>query len=166
MEVNTRRHLLSRISAVIIWQKLTLGDKSLKKATPTKKKVGRPAKYQEPRVSIAARLQSNVYDRIKEEAERKGRSISEQIEHRLTLSFQWEDSEGAARKFLEETMAVQKSGFKAALRHAGYIPIHDINGTFWAEPGMEVGKFTGVINPAIEEVIERVVMRALKKASE
>jgi hypothetical protein len=137
----------------------------VKKPKVAKRKVGRPPRYSEPRISIAARLQAGLYEQIKCDAEATGRSISEEIERRLNLSFEWQRAEGDVRKWLADSDAAIKNGFKSALRQAGYQPIHDINGTFWAEPGMEIGKFTGVINPAIEDAIERIVERAMLKVN-
>ena len=62
-------------------------EKTAKKAKP-----GRPATYQNPRASIAARLQAPLYNRIKKDAEDAGRSISEEIERRLEGSFHVQSS--------------------------------------------------------------------------
>lgn len=51
-----------------------------------KKKVGRPAKYAAKRVTLTTRLQEDLYEKLKSEAESKGLSISEEIEGRLTRS--------------------------------------------------------------------------------
>lgn len=57
--------------------------KAVKKAKP-----GRPPTYDNPRTSIAARLQAPLHARIKADAEAAGRSISEEIERRLERSFE------------------------------------------------------------------------------
>jgi hypothetical protein len=46
-----------------------------------KPKRGRPATYEKPRISIAARLQAPLHARIKADADASGRSISEQCEN-------------------------------------------------------------------------------------
>ena len=51
-----------------------------------KKKAGR-RRYPGTRTSIAARLTAPVYQQVREAAEANGRSLSEEIERRLELSF-------------------------------------------------------------------------------
>jgi hypothetical protein len=61
------------------------------KAT-AKPRSGRPPRYTKPRVPIASRLQGPLHKRLKREAEFAGRSISEEIEHRLERIFSEERS--------------------------------------------------------------------------
>jgi hypothetical protein len=53
---------------------------------------GKPPRYTKPRVAIASRLQVPLHEQLKLEAELAGRSISEEIEHRLARLFSDERS--------------------------------------------------------------------------
>jgi hypothetical protein len=59
-------------------------------------KMGRPAVYDSPRTAIASRLQAPLHQRIKDDADAAGRSISEEIERRLTKSYADEQASGDA----------------------------------------------------------------------
>jgi len=89
--------------------------------------------------------------------------MSEELAWRAERSFEWEATFGEARELLARTQLTTLENLKAVMRSAGYQQIHDINGTLWAEPGMEIGKFNGALNPAIEQAIERVVERSFRK---
>lgn len=91
----------------------------MKKPQPSKPKVGRPARYSKPRISIAARLQAPLHDQIKRDAEAAGRSISEEIESRLQKSF-------ADERSLEETWGSREvyavAGLLAAVMYDALLP--------------------------------------------
>jgi hypothetical protein len=118
------------------------------------------------------RIDQALYDKIAKAAATAGRTIAEEAAQRLSLSTmrddaepRWIDAENQVRKWLDEQSTALKNGFKAALRQAGYQPVQDINGTFWAEPGIDIGKFSGV-NPAIEDALVRIVKRAIEEANQ
>jgi hypothetical protein len=137
------------------------GKNRVEKRNRAKKKLGRPSTGKRP--VLAARLHEPLHEKIRLAAEANGLSISEEAERRLERSFEWEQTFGDAKKLMADAEKTLAKGLEARMRQAGYQPIHDINGTVWAEPGMQIGRFTGAINPAVEEIIERVVARALKQ---
>jgi hypothetical protein len=134
----------------------------MKRAKAAKKKIGRPVGR---RPLLNLRVDQSLHDRLSQAAAASNRTVAEETVRLLYLSLEWTGAEAEVRKWRDENMAALKNGFKAALRQAGYQAVQDINGTFWAEPGMDTGKFTGVINPAIEDALERIVERAMRKAN-
>jgi hypothetical protein len=132
---------------------------------PAKKaKPGWPAIYENPRTSIAARLQAPLHERIKRDAEASGRSISEEIERRLERSFEWDEAHGSAQELLQKARDVTASNLVSKLRDASYQLIRTPKGKLWAEPGMDIGHLDFVLPPAVEDAIEAAVIRAMTKA--
>jgi hypothetical protein len=144
-----------------------------KKAKAKKSKVGRP---EGRRPVLAMRIDQALYDKIAKVAATAGRSVAEEAAGRLNLSIirndaelRWIDAENQVRMWLDEQAAALKNEREAALRQWGYQPVQDTNGTFWAEPGIAIGEFTGVINPAItdalQQMLEPMIENAIRKAN-
>jgi hypothetical protein len=111
-------------------------------------------------------VHQDLYDRLQKSAGDANLSLSEEAERRVLQAFAWEEQLGEMKKARAEFDALIAKGMDAALRARGYQPIHDVNGTVWAEPGMELGKFTGALNPAIVQAIEEAMRRVIKSKGE
>jgi hypothetical protein len=118
--------------------------------------------YQEPRTSIAARLQADLHERIKRDASAAGRSISEEIERRLERSFEWEAQFGDIKKMMRDAEETIKRGAEAQLRHWGWREVVGRDG-MWIAPDVPMETYVA-LNPQIESMIERAATRAVELA--
>lgn len=105
-------------------------------AKTAKKKVGRPSKYANPRLTLTFRLQQDRYEAIKAEAEKNGRSISEEIERRLDRISEWEKSFESAHRLLRDAETVSAVRLRSTLRDNGFQPVSTMRGIVWLEPGL------------------------------
>jgi hypothetical protein len=151
------------------------------------KKLGRPAKFTTHRVNVSFRLQQHIYEEIKKTGAAAGRSISEEIERRIERLSEWvkehgtvqkmaaeahakaqkvvEDARVEAQKMLAEADEVIASGKEAALHDWRIQPVAGRAGVY-----VDVDKINPQemveLNPALETIIERVILRTLEKAKQ
>jgi Arc-like DNA binding domain len=95
-------------------------------ATPTKPAGRQPV--------IAGRVPRSLHERIKRAAKASGRSMSEELAWRASMSFEWEAAFASMRKSLAE---IEQGSVDAALIRKGYTCQRDAatGKKVWAEPG-------------------------------
>jgi len=134
---------------------------------------GRPAKFNEPRMTVSCRLQAAYYDDVKAVASQHGRSISEEIERRLDRFAEWEKQFGDVRKLMDHATATAQAAAKGeierALREAGYQRVRIDQGSIWADPGVNIARMSfsvdaAVIVRAMEPNLIEALTQALEKA--
>lgn len=84
---------------------------------------------------IAGRVPRTLHERIKRAAKASGRSMSEELAWRASMSFEWEAAFASMRTSLAE---MEQGSINAALVRAGYIVVERDPETLkklWAEPG-------------------------------
>jgi len=127
-----------------------------------KKRAGRPVTFESPRVSIAARLQTPLHERIKRDAENAGWSVSREIERRLERSFEWEEQFGSIKQLHDDAQRVINRGREGALAQWGIKPVAGRRGLYFE--GDSIPDDLVALNPALETLIERAAERAVEMA--
>jgi hypothetical protein len=92
-----------------------------------KKRRGRPPKFG-PRRNFNFRLSEQLHERLIVSAENAGRSLSEELEMRITRDFSWEDSKGDIDRMRAEMAAAHKETNVEVMRLAALQILREIEG--------------------------------------
>jgi hypothetical protein len=92
-----------------------------------KKRRGRPPKFG-PRRNFNFRLSEQLHERLIDCAEDAGRSLSEELEMRITRDFAWEDSKGDIDRMRAEMAALHKEANVEVMRLAALQILREIEG--------------------------------------
>jgi hypothetical protein len=97
---------------------------------PPKRPRGRPPKYagEGKRQNFSFRITEKVRQRLIEAVKQSGRSLSEEIEYRIGLSFSFEEARGDFDKMRAETAAMRSAARVEAIRAAGIQILREIEG--------------------------------------
>jgi hypothetical protein len=131
----------------------------MKKAA--RKRAARPTR----RPVIAMRVHNPLYEQIKNSAAKRHLSISEEAENRLQQSFQWDQTAEGQKNLIAAAEHVIAGGKEAAMRQWGMVPVGGRPG-HWIEADKVDHQEMIALNPALETLIERVVIRTLEKAKQ
>src|SRR5215472_17365539 len=95
---------------------------------PPKRPRGRPPKYagQGKRQNFSFRITPAVRERLIAAVRESGRSLSEEIEFRLSRDLNWEETKGDINKMFAEAAAIRSAAHVQALRAAGLVILRDI----------------------------------------
>jgi hypothetical protein len=113
-----------------------------------KKKPRRP-----DRPTLSTRTSQELRRALDEAAARSGRSIAQEAEAWLERALAWEQTLGDMKSATARHKQMLKGELETALRDAGYIPVHDLRGKFWLEPGMDRPAGLTKINAAFVQAI-------------
>jgi len=91
------------------------------------KRRGRPAKFG-PRRNFNFRLSEQLHERLTDCAAGAGRSLSEELEMRITRDFSWEDSKVDIERMKVQAAAALDTARVQAIRAAGLAILRDIDG--------------------------------------
>ena len=133
------------------------------------KRRGRPPKYGQ-RQNFSFRITDEMRQRLIDTVKRSGRSLSEEIEHRVELSYLCEIILGDLEQFKARTIAVEA-------HQQGYGKIWGVDGPTYLEPGThnlpKSGEFVSAaeaaaplpaLPPAIREEIRGLIKDVLEEA--
>jgi hypothetical protein len=95
-----------------------------------KRKRGRPPKYagEGKRQNFSFRITEKMRERLIAAVKESGRSISEEIEFRLTRDLSWEETKGDIHAMLAEASAIKSAARVAAIRAAAIQILREIDG--------------------------------------
>lgn len=142
-------------------------------STTPKRRPGRPPLPDDQRKTgsnVTFRARAGLREQLTSAAEASGRSVSEEVEHRLSQSFVWEDAFGDAKNLLARYRGFAADELKKALKQEGYTRIRTGGRVFWQEPGSEessttlVSDFKEVKHASDFNDIKRAVAEALAEA--
>ena len=91
------------------------------------KRRGRPPKFG-PRRNFNFRLSEKLHERLIDSAEKGGRSLSEELEMRITRDFSWEDSKADIDRMSAEMAAAYKETNVEVMRLAALQILREIEG--------------------------------------
>lgn len=99
---------------------------------------------------------------LKNAAASNRNSMSSEAERRIDQSFEWDRAIQTVGSWKMKQETAIKEDLRAALAAAGYQLIKNARGRVWAEPGVDFDA-SGISPEAIEEVVERAVLKAMAK---
>jgi hypothetical protein len=112
-----------------------------------KRKPGRPRKYGEGRIHATVRFTPERYAELKADADRLGRSVSEQVEALIEQALTVSQTLAAVSMTLPE---LQQRTADSLLRAQGYTWVHSPQGKVWYPPGHPVTPQQTGVNPPEE----------------
>jgi len=138
-----------------------------------KKRRGRPIKppVEGERIPLSLRVTAKLKRDLEQAS--AGRSLSQEAERRLEMSFEWErafgDAQSWLRKSKSEVNQVERGNTEAALRRLGWQRVMSPGGYIWVPPGAPTSAASELLNPgdeasSLQQIIERAVSAALAKA--
>jgi predicted HicB family RNase H-like nuclease len=96
------------------------------------RKPGRPRKYKGGRIHATVRFTPERHASLKAEADRNGRSVSEQVEAMVERAVAYDQMLEAIRTSVAE---IERGAVEGAFRRAGYMPVSSRFGRVWYPPG-------------------------------
>src|SRR5215207_1706061 len=106
------------------------------------------------------RVTTELKDKLEDAASKLGRSLSQEIEQRLELSFVWEQAHRDVQTLLAKAKDAVTGGLDARHFEAGHDKVRTSAGKVWAEPGALDAFLASFLEPAVN----RAVAEALKAA--
>jgi hypothetical protein len=128
----------------------------------SRKRVGRPAGQ---RPMIAMRVDPDLYRDLEHSAARRKIPIAHDAANRLRQSFHWDQAFGEQKKLIADTRQAIAKNKEAALRDWGFQPVAGRDG-LWVESVKIKPAEMLALNPALEIMIERIVILTLEKMKE
>ena len=115
------------------------------------------------KADIKIRLTEPLRLQIEKAAKGHGVSMNAEMIERLTRSFHRDEAEDAIRTLMREADEAMRGGKEAALRAWGFQPVGGRPG-LWVETDKIAPQEMVALNPALEALIEKVVLRTLERA--
>jgi hypothetical protein len=113
-----------------------------------------------PTPVIAGRVPKELHRQIKQAAKQSGRTMSDELAWRVGISFEWEKVFGTVTKMINDNARMLEGDLRAGLRMKGWIPVPDLTGTMWLEPGMPIPPMKGEMPDGLKEAIVDAVRQA------
>lgn len=150
----------------------------MKQAKPKKRRGGQPKPAAErKRNNLTFRVRDQMRADLEAAAAASGRSVSEEIEYRLTRDFSWEAGKRQIEQMVAETKAHLDAARIQAIRQAGFQIVREAGGsvTVNVSPEMLLAEADGILRSGFvaaenvdksptEIMIERVVRNVLAEA--
>ena len=125
-----------------------------------KKRVGRP---EGKRPVIAMRIDPDLYKKLAQSAAKRKIPIAADAANRLEQSFQWDQTAEGQKKLVADHQDVIAKGKEAAMQEWRIQPVVGRDGLFVDIDKIKPHEMVA-LNPALESLIEQVVLRTLEKA--
>ena len=109
--------------------------------TKEAKRIGRPLKapHRGKKVALGLKVTADIKRRLDLAARASGRTQSQEAEHRIELSYQYEralgEVEQAKKRLMESLAEIKQGNIKAELRRSGWTVTHDARGEIFLPPG-------------------------------
>jgi len=121
--------------------------------TKEAKRIGRPLKAPQrgKKVALGLKVTADIKRRLDSAARASGRTQSQEAEHRIELSYQYEralgEVEQAKKRLMESLAEITQGNTKAELRRLGWTVSHDIRGEIFRPPGRGRGPQSEWLEP-------------------
>lgn len=115
------------------------------------------------KADIKIRLTEALRAKIEKAAKTRGVSMNSEMIDRLSVSFERAEAAQNVQEWLADARKVVQQGRDQALRSWGFVPVTGRPG-HWIESDKLTQQEMVALNPALETLIERVVLRTLEKA--